>query len=132
MTPPEAPVTGQAPETGAPQAASSRLEVMRKRADFLLAARAKRSGQPGMLVQGRDRGDGAALRVGFTCSKKIGNAVIRNRAKRRLREVARIVLPEQGHAGWDYVLVGRPETTVTRPFAELTDDLRRALRKIHP
>ena len=69
--------------------------------------------------------------MGFTCSKKVGNAVARNRAKRRLREIARHVLPEHGVPGWDYVLIGRPEITATRPFQVLLDDLRQALRKVH-
>ncbi len=124
-------MTGDVPDTRAPRAASSRLEVLRKRSDFLAAARAKRSSQSGLLLQARNRGDQDPLRVGYTCSKKIGNAVTRNRAKRRLREVARAVLPDMGHDGWDYVLIGRPRVTVERPFSDLLDDLRRALRQIH-
>jgi ribonuclease P protein component len=106
-------------------------EVLRKRAEFLAAARARRQATAGFLLQALDRGDGAGLRVGYTCSKKIGNAVVRNRAKRRLREVARAVLPAEGRAGWDYVLVGKPQATVTRDFADLLADLRRALAQIH-
>lgn len=71
------------------------------------------------------------IRVGYTCSKKVGNAVARNRAKRRLREVARIVLPEMGRDGWDYVLVGRKDLTATLPFDKLVADLRRAMKKVH-
>ena len=86
-----------------------------------------------MMVQGRrrqpDEADG--IRVGFTCSKKVGNAVARNRAKRRLREVARVILPEMGHDGWDYVLIGRHGATVSLPFDQMTQDLRFALRKLH-
>ena len=106
--------------------------VIAKRADFLAASRALRQGTPGFLLQARDRGDGAPFRVGFTCSKKIGNAVMRNRAKRRLREVARLHLPQGARQGWDYVLVSRPEATVSRDFADLCRDLAHALRKIHP
>ena len=71
------------------------------------------------------------IRVGFTCSKKLGNAVARNRAKRRLRELARILLPGHGRPGWDYVLVGRPAETANRNFALLLEDLVRALDRIH-
>ncbi len=105
--------------------------ILTKRADFLAAARARRQGMPGFLLQARARDDDGPPRIGFTCSKKIGNAVARNRAKRRLREVARHVLPALARPGWDYVLVGRPEATATRPFDTLCDDLGRALRKIH-
>lgn len=83
------------------------------------------------MVQGRARGDDdPRTRVGFTCSKKVGNAVARNRAKRRLREVARLVLPEHGRPGWDYVLIGRAGVTAQRPFDALKDDLVRALKKL--
>ena len=115
----------------APPAASVCLEVLRKRADFLRAARAKRSGQPGFLLQARARDDDNAPRVGYTCSKKIGNAVTRNRAKRRLREAARLVLGAKARPGWDYVLVGRPNETINRPFEQLVADLSRAIDKVH-
>ena len=69
--------------------------------------------------------------TGFTCSRKLGNAVARNRAKRRLREIARVILPLHGRPGWDYVLVGRPEATATRDLEEMKADLMRALDRIH-
>ncbi|MBO9455545.1 ribonuclease P protein component [Paracoccus sp. R12_1] len=105
--------------------------VLRKRAEFLAAAKARRQGTPGFLLQARRRADDGPARVGFTCSKKVGNAVLRNRAKRRLREIARLCLPDAGMRGWDYVLIGRPGVTVSRDFTAMRDDLSRALRKIH-
>ncbi len=122
-------------ETG-PPAVPFALYVLRRRADFLRAARARRQAMPGFILQARRRdadetAPADAIRVGFTCSKKVGNAVARNRAKRRLREIARIILPELGRPGWDYVLIGRANATAARPFAEMLDDLRRALGKVH-
>lgn len=119
------------PVAEGPPAASVCLTVLTKRADFLRAARAKRAGQPGLLLQARHRDDTDGPRVGYTCSKKIGNAVARNRAKRRLREAARTVLGTNAHPGWDYVLIGRPKETIARPYALLVEDLRRAFAKVH-
>lgn len=108
------------------------FETLRIRADFLRAASAKRQGTAGFMLQARARGDGLAkVRVGFTCSKKIGNAVARNLAKRRLRAIARSVLPGLSQPGWDYVLVGRPGVTGSRVFADLERDLQTALRTLH-
>ena len=142
MTPPETPTDGPANQGSASPAVSACLQetmpdsltVLRIRADFLKAARARRQGTSGMMVQGRKRADDEAsgIRVGFTCSKKVGNAVARNRAKRRLREVARMVLPTQGRDGWDYVLIGRVGATADRPFELLKGDLIYALKKLHP
>lgn len=113
-----------------------RVETLRNRPDFLRAASALRQSAPGFLLQARERRTDEPVatdivRIGFTCSKKIGNAVTRNRAKRRLRALARLGLTGLAKPGWDYVLVGRPGATVTRDFAALQADLTRALRDIH-
>ena len=80
----------------------------------------------------RDRDDGNALRrVGFTVSKKVGGAVVRNRMKRRFRALAREILPEQGYAGADHVMLGRG-SGIERDFGELRQDLVRALAKARP
>ncbi|MEM7189976.1 MAG: ribonuclease P protein component [Pseudomonadota bacterium] len=105
--------------------------TLKARKDFLACARARRWAAPGMVVQGRARGDDKGLRVGYTCSKKVGNAVARNRAKRRLRAAAADVLPRAGLPGWDYVLIGRAGTTASRPFPQLLADLETALGRIH-
>ncbi len=132
MTPPEAPLHGLTTGTRGAAALFTRLEGLTKRAQFLACAKARRQAMPGMLVQARDRHDGRnAIGWGVTCSRKIGNAVTRNRAKRRLRAVAREVLADAGRPGWDYVLVGRPDVTVARPFPDLLDDLRSALSRLH-
>jgi len=107
------------------------LPVLKKRAEFLAASRAAKCGTKGLMVQARARGDDAPWRVGFTCSKKVGNAVARNRAKRRLREIARAVLPLSGVVGYDYVLIGRFDATANRDFEALKGDLAYALAKLH-
>jgi len=137
MTLPEsqAPLRDQGAVVGAglSSGAERPLTTLRKRSEFLACAKARRAHVPGFTLQGRARraDEAEGIRVGFTCSKKVGKAVVRNRAKRRLRAVARAVLPRLGQAGWDYVLVGRPEVTVSRPFADLVGDLEAALGKLH-
>ncbi|WP_170332173.1 ribonuclease P protein component [Ruegeria arenilitoris] len=137
MTPPEAPEDGKNHSRETPPAASvcapETLTVLKNRSDFLKAARARRQGTASMMVQGRKRApdEATGIRVGFTCSKKVGNAVARNRAKRRLREIARAVIPDHGRDGWDYVLIGRANETANRPFEAMIEDLRQALTRLH-
>lgn len=101
------------------------LPRLKRRREFLrVAERGKRAGRPGLVLQALG-GTGAPLRVGFTATKKLGGAVVRNRAKRRLREAARLVLTDPPE-GWDLVLIGR-EATASRPFDALVADLSGAL-----
>jgi ribonuclease P protein component len=87
---------------------------------------------PGFVLLLRDRGDGdPALRLGLTVSRKVGGAVVRNRMKRRLRALARELLPESGIGGADLVLIGRPGG-IERDYSLLREELRRALRKASP
>ncbi len=126
MHPPEAPL-----QTGnRPPAVSLRLQTLKKRADFLRTARGRKQVTPGFVLQARARDETPLIRVGFTASKKVGGAVARNRAKRRLRALARAVLPRHGQPGWDYVLVARRDQTATRPFADLQTDLENALARL--
>ncbi|MFT4792461.1 MAG: ribonuclease P protein component [Paracoccaceae bacterium] len=121
----------------APRAVESRAEIasILQRRDFLAASRADRWSAPGLVMQGRRRRDdepaGTGPRVGFTCSKKVGNAVARNRAKRRLRAAVDAVLPGVALPGWDYVLIGRRDETASRAFPDLCADLAKAIETLH-
>lgn len=108
------------------------LARLKTRADFLrVAAGRRRAVRPCLLLQAAPgpTGSGEAVRVGFTASRRVGNAVLRNRAKRRLRAVAAEVLRREGQPGTDYVLIARAATG-ERPFAELVGDLEAALRQL--
>ncbi len=98
------------------------------RRDFVAANAGRRAPTPGFVLLVRRRDDEDGLRAGFTVTKKIGNAVVRNRLKRRLRAVARAVLPGAGVPHADHVLIGRTEG-LTRDFAQLKADLAKALAK---
>lgn len=136
MTPPEETRQGNLAEARTPPAVSAclafKIETLRTRPEFLRAASARRQGAGSFLVQARFRDDDRTLvQVGFTASKKVGNSVMRNRARRRLREIVRAVMPQMGQPGWDYVLVARPGVTIDRPYALLLQDLQSALAQIH-
>ena len=113
---------------------ASALIRLKRRAEFLrVAARGAKAPMPGLVLQALPRNDDAPARLGFTVTKKVGNAVVRNRTKRRLREAARLVLRDQAArgsavAGVDLVLIGR-DGTRSRPFPALLDDVRRALKR---
>ncbi len=106
------------------------MERLKRRQDFVAAAKGAFAAMPGMVVQSRDRKDDAPSRVGFTCTKKLGNAVVRNRIKRRLREIARLKLGSLARSGHDYVLIGRGPS-LTRSFSDLEQDLNSALKRLH-
>lgn len=104
-------------------------ERLRRRAEFLrVAARGRKTATPGLVLQALDRADLAPVRVGFTVTKKVGNAVVRNRTRRRLREATRLLRAELPPGGFDLVLIGR-DATRARPFAALLSDLRVALAR---
>jgi ribonuclease P protein component len=104
--------------------------IIKKRADFLAANRGKRYATPGFVLLVRDRqDDDPAIRLGITITKKVGNAVVRNRMRRRFRELAREMLGEKGKAGADHILIGR-DRGIERDFGELRADLSKALGKL--
>jgi ribonuclease P protein component len=112
--------------------AKTPVETLKNRPDFLRCASARRQGTAGFMVQALARNDDRPLiRVGFTASKKIGNAVARNRAKRRLRALVRDLLPALWQEGWDYVIVAKPNATIERDFTALKSDLTTALAVLH-
>ena len=106
------------------------LDRLLRRADFLACSKAPWKARPTAVLQLRDRADGARPRIGFTASKKVGNAVLRARAKRRLREAARTVLSPHARTGCDYVLVARPLTPAC-DWTRLLDDVEKALLTLH-
>jgi ribonuclease P protein component len=112
------------------------LRLKRRREFLRIAAEGRKWAAPGMVVQARPRDAGSAaadadagFRLGLTVSRKVGSAVARNRARRRLRAAAERVMPLHARADHDFVLIGRKET-LTRPFAALVGDLETALRKL--
>jgi ribonuclease P protein component len=102
---------------------------LKRRAEFLrVAAKGRKAPMPGLVLQALARDDDGPARLGFTVTKKVGNAVIRNHTRRRLREAARLVMRDQALHGVDLVLVGRAGTR-SRDFRALVDDIGRAIRK---
>ena len=102
---------------------------LRRRSDYLRVAAARlKAVTPGMVVQAAERA-GGGIGVGFTASRKVGNAVARNRARRRLKALATAKLATEGRSSTDYVLIARRET-VSRPWADLSRDLESALLRL--
>ena len=123
------PIDKPQPESGSAGAP----RTIRKRADFLAANRGRRVATPGFVLLARPRaaakeeGDDA-VRIGVTVTRKIGNAVVRNRMKRRFRELLWSALPESGLPDHDHILIGR-EGGVERDFAQLREELGAALTR---
>ena len=105
------------------------LNRLRKRAEFLAVADQRRKWVAEGLILQVGASAGKSARYGLTASGKIGNAVKRNRARRRLRALAFDVLPKHAASGHDYVLIARA-STITRAFADLRNDLTMALKKL--
>jgi len=114
--------------------AAAQLGRLKRRREFLAVAKGRKAGSTGLGLQARRRAPGEAesgdlLRLGFTCSKKVGNAVKRNRARRRLKAVAAEIAPKFGRPGCDYVLIGR-RATIDYPFDRLKADMEAAFRSV--
>jgi ribonuclease P protein component len=105
-------------------------ERLKRRTDFRAAASGPRAPASGFVLQARRRADEGAVRVGFTVSRQVGNAVVRNRVRRRLRELVRQVDAGRLQVGHDYVLVGRP-AALAASFGDLARELDAALDRIH-
>jgi ribonuclease P protein component len=110
------------------------MDRLRRRADFRAASSGLRTSAGGFVLQARLRGDDGGVRVGFTVSRQVGNAVERNRVRRRLREIVKLAgdveASEGMRNGHDYVLIGR-RAALTLPFADIQRQFGTALRRVH-
>ena len=122
-------MTDTEPSLPTPAISGRRIARIQKRADFLACAKAPACARGAVLIQARERDSQPLVRAGFTATKRIGGAVERNRAKRRLREAARLLLPALAHPGCDYVFVARGGV-ITRPWPRLLDDVKSALIRL--
>ncbi len=118
--------------TEQPQLSRKTLSRLKVRREFLRAAKGRKWGTTSAVLQANATMSRQtdAMRIGFTATKRLGNAVVRNRAKRRLRAAAADVFPELGRPGFDYVLIARPGA-LTQPYKLLLDDIREALKRVH-
>src|SRR5437762_4163836 len=105
------------------------MERLKQRSDFVAANAGVKAHGAGLILLARERGDGGPARVGFTVSKKVGNAVERNRVRRRLREIVRLAGAASMHPGRDYVLIGR-RAALSLPFERISEDFKGALRRL--
>jgi ribonuclease P protein component len=105
------------------------MERLRQRTDFVAAASGTKVPATAFVLQAHRRADEGPARLGFTVSKKVGNAVERNRVRRRLREIVRLSGSERMWNGYDYVLVGR-RAALKMPFARMVEEFEKALRRI--
>ena len=106
------------------------MDRLLRRRDFLAAAKGPSCSTASFVMRARDRADGKPARVGFTCTKKLGNAVHRNRIRRRLKEAVRLTMPVIAQASHDYVLIGKA-AALTRDFEAIRKDIISALQKLH-
>ena len=105
---------------------------LKNRSEFTNVANKNVFHSKAFVLQACERSDSLKkIGVGFTCSKKVGNAVSRNRAKRRLKEIAKIVIPKYGKIGWNYVLIGRQAQTVDTKLSLMIEDLKNGIIKVH-
>jgi len=106
-----------------------KLGSLTKRAEFLFVREGRYRAQGGIVIQMRENPAHQSIRVGFTATKRIGNAVTRNLAKRRLRQIARGLLPEFGRVGHDYVFIAR-DSTAAQNYLQLEQDAKKALKTL--
>ena len=106
------------------------MERLKQRADFLAAAAGVKVPAAAFILQARKRDDSLPARFGFTVSKRVGNAVERNRVRRRLREIVRLSAATRVRTGHDYVLVGR-RAALNLSFERMTQEFEGALRRVH-
>ena len=115
----------------------NKIDKLLKNTDFkYIKYNGKSISKDGVIIKAIDRRSNLnfknnKVRIGFTCSKKIGNAVKRNKAKRRLNALSRIVFPYYSQCGWDYVLIGKKNETLNIPFEEIKKNMIDAIKTIH-